>query len=296
MTIFTCEYCTYFSDRKYNLQKHIDRKHLSKTQNNELSKNEQNDIPNRQNDIPNRQNDIPNRQNDILNEFFCKKCNKIYKTLKHLKTHELKCRKVDNLTCPKCMISFTHRNNKNRHIKADKCKARSIIHARTPNIQNITNNTTNNIQNAETINNNQIIINNFGSERIDHISHEEIMKMLQSGTNTVPLYIKKKHFDKDFPENNNIKYTNDNKCQVLEDNCWQEKDIGLLSTNLMKDNTEVLLLYCDNNEIKLLNEIQDTNKYDHIRNKLFIIYNKTDNEKYNTVLSKIKEVIKCVQN
>jgi hypothetical protein len=94
------------------------------------------------------------------------------------------------------------------------------------------------------------------------------------------LYIKKKHFDKDFPENNNIKYTNDNKCQVLEDNCWQEKDIGLLSTNLMKDNTEVLLLYCDN----------------HIRNKLFIIYNKTDNEKYNTVLSKIKEVIKCVQN
>jgi len=194
MTIFTCEYCTYFSDRKYNLQKHIDRKHLSKTQNNELSKNEQNDIPNRQNDIPNRQNDIPNRQNDILNEFFCKKCNKIYKTLKHLKTHELKCRKVDNLTCPKCMISFTHRNNKNRHIKADKCKARSIIHARTPNIQNITNNTTNNIQNAETINNNQIIINNFGSERIDHISHEEIMKMLQSGTNTVPFVYQEETF------------------------------------------------------------------------------------------------------
>jgi hypothetical protein len=92
------------------------------------------------------------------------------------------------------MISFTHRNNKNRHIKADKCKARSIIHARTPNIQNITNNTTNNIQNAETINNNQIIINNFGSERIDHISHEEIMKMLQSGTNTVPFVYQEETF------------------------------------------------------------------------------------------------------
>ena len=195
------------------------------------------------------------------------------------------------------MISFTNRHNKNRHIKVDKCKARSIIYARTPNIQNITNNnnTTNNntTNNTQNINNtNQIIINNFGSERIDHISNEEIMKILQSGTNTVPLYIKKKHFDKNFPENNNIKYSNDNKCQVMEDNSWQEKDIGLLSTNLMKDNTEVLLMYCDDNEIQLLNEIKDIEKYEHIRNKLFIVYNKSDNQKYNAVLTKIKELIK----
>jgi hypothetical protein len=300
MTIFACELCAYFSDRKYNLQKHIDRKHLSKTQNNELSKNVQNVSPNIQNVSPNVQNVSPKVQNVPRCVLSCSKCNKIYKTTRHLNNHEKVCNKVDSLTCPRCMISFTNRKHKSRHIKANKCKARSIIHARTPNIQNITNNNTitnNNIQNNNCVtNNNQIIINNFGSERIDHISHEEIMKMLQSGTNTVPLYIKKKHFDKEFPENNNIKYTNDNKCQVLEDNCWQEKDIGLLSTNLMKDNTEVLLMYCDNNEIKLLNEIQDTDKYDHIRNKLFIIYNKTDNEKYNTVLSKIKEVIKCVQN
>ena len=139
---------------------------------------------------------------------------------------------------------------------------------------------------------NNIIVNNFGSERIDHISNKEIMKILQSGTNTVPLYIKKKHFDKNFPENNNIKYSNDNKCQVMEDNCWQEKDIGLLSTNLMKDNTEVLLMYCDNNEIQLLNEINDIEKYEHIRNKLFIVYNKSDNQRYNDVLAKIKELIK----
>jgi len=212
-----------------------------------------------------------------------------------LYNHEKICNKVDSLTCPRCMISFSNRHHKSRHIKADKCKARSIIHARTPNIQNITNNNniTNNTQNVQTMNNyNNIIVNNFGSERIDHISNKEIMKILQSGTNTVPLYIKKKHFDKNFPENNNIKYSNDNKCQVMEDNCWQEKDIGLLSTNLMKDNTEVLLMYCDNNEIQLLNEINDIEKYEHIRNKLFIVYNKSDNQRYNDVLAKIKELIK----
>jgi len=190
------------------------------------------------------------------------------------------------------MISFTHRNNKNRHIKANKCVARSIIHARTPNVQNITNinNNTNNI----TTNNitNQFIINNFGSERLDHISHEDIVKMLTSGTNTLPLYIEKKHFDKRFPENNNIKYTLENKCKVFEDDSWKEKDIGLLSNKLIKDNTEVLLFYCDNNDMKVAEDIQDADKYDHVKNKLFIIYNKTDNHKYNDVLTKIKEMIK----
>jgi len=314
MSIFTCKYCTYFSDRKYNLQKHIDRKHREELENPECSKNVQNVIPkvqnvipkvqnvipNVQNVIPNVQNVIPNVQNVIPEEYICKTCNKFYKTKRHLHNHEKSCNKVDSLTCPKCMISFTNRHNKNRHIKSNKCKARSIIHARPPNIQNITNN---NIQNAETINNiqniqnneNNIIINNFGSERIDHISHEDIVRILSKGINTIPLYIKKKHFDEDFPENHNIKYTNDNKCKVLEEKSWREKDRGLLSNNLVKDNTEVLLMYCDENEIKLLNEIKNVEKYDHIRNKLFIIYNKTDNEKYNSVLKQITDLIKCSQ-
>jgi hypothetical protein len=300
MVFFTCKYCTYFSDRKYNLQKHIDRKHSQINENNELSKNVQNVtpnvqnvIPNVQNVIPNVQNVIPNVQNVIPNSLSCSKCNKIYKTARHLYNHEKVCNKVDSLTCPRCMISFTNRHNKNRHIKADKCKARSIIHARTPNIQNITNNIHNNIQNNNCVtNNNQIIINNFGSERIDHISHEEIVKILSSGINTLPLYIKKKHFDKCFPENRNIKYTMENKCKVFEDNSWKDKDLGLLSSTLVQDNTEVLLLYCDDKDEKVLNTIQDIDKYENIKNKLFILYNKTDNIKYNTIITKIKDLIK----
>jgi hypothetical protein len=296
-----CSFCNYITDRKFNLQRHNNNKHYEMLEKQQLSENVQNVIPNVQNVIPNVQNVIPNVQNVIPNILSCSKCNKIYKTLRHLHNHEAKCNKVDSLTCPKCMISFTNRHNKNRHIKADNCKARSIIHARTPNVQNITNNnnnniTNNNIQNADLIQNinntNNFIINNFGSERIDHISHEEIKRILLSGVNTIPFYIEKKHFDKDFPENNNIRYTNDNRCLIREENSWKEKDLGLLSNNLMKNNTEVLLMYCDDNEIKLLNEIQNVEKYDHIRNKLFIIYNKTDNEKYNNVLSKIRELIK----
>jgi hypothetical protein len=218
----------------------------------------------------------------------------IYKTKKHLLNHEIKCNGIDELTCSRCMISFTTRGAKHKHIKLDKCKARSIIHARTPNVQNITNNGT--FQNAETIQNikniNHVYINNFGSERIDHITEEDIKRILQSGINTVPLYIEKKHFDSNFPENKNIKYTVDNKCQVMEGNTWKEKDISLLSNNLIKDNSEVLLMYCDSNEVKLMNEIKDEDIYDHIRNKLLIIYNKSDDQKYNQILSKIKDLIK----
>ena len=291
-----CCFCDYKTDVKCNLIRHQNAKHKDEIfENNNYSQYVQNVTPKVQNVTPKVQNVTPKVQNVTLCVLSCSKCNKIYKTARHLYNHEKICNKVDSLTCPRCMISFSNRHHKSRHIKADKCKARSIIHARTPNIQNITNNNniTNNTQNVQTMNNyNNIIVNNFGSERIDHISNKEIMKILQSGTNTVPLYIKKKHFDKNFPENNNIKYSNDNKCQVMEDNCWQEKDLGLLSTNLMKDNTEVLLMYCDNNEIQLLNEINDIEKYEHIRNKLFIVYNKSDNQRYNDVLAKIKELIK----
>ena len=299
--IYNCSFCNYFTERKYNFIRHNANKHAKEHENMKNIENEQNVCPNVQNDIPKIQNDIPKIQNDIPTTFSCSKCNKIYKTLRHLKSHELKCKKVDNLTCPRCMISFTHRNNKNRHIKENKCKARSIIHARTPNIQNITNNnTTNNIQNIiqnqniynTTNNTNNLIINNFGSERIDHISHDDIVKMLTSGLNTIPLYIEKKHFDKDFPENNNITYTNENKCKVMENNKWKEKDINSLSYKLIHDNSEVLLLYCEDNELKLSNVIQDEEKYNFIKNKLFIVYNKSDNQKYNEVLTRIKDLVK----
>ena len=171
------------------------------------------------------------------------------------------------------MKTFPSKSAKCHHVKRNTCKAKSIFHLpnipNIPNIQNI-NNTTNNIGSITK----NLFINNFGSERIDHISHDDIVKMLTSGMNTIPLYIEKKHFDRDFPENNNITFTNENKCKVLENNLWKEKDINLLSSKLIHDNSEVLLLYCEDNELKLSNVIQDEEKYNFIKNKLFIVYNK----------------------
>lgn len=105
------------------------------------------------------------------------------------------------------------------------------------------------------------------------------------------MFIEKKHFDKNFPENNNIVYTKENKCKVLENDLWKERDIGLLSSKLIKDNSQVLLLYCDKNELKLEENISDE-LFERIKNKLVIIYNKSDIEKYNHIISTIKELVK----
>ena len=186
--ITKCEFCDYATSVKCNLKRHQTAKHSQELLNkNNKTKQEENVSPNEGNVSPGEEN-------------VCYKCNKVYKTKKYLLNHEIKCKGIDELTCSKCMISFTTRAAKSRHIKANKCVAKSIIHTRTPNVQNIS--------------------------------------------------------------------------------------VPLLSTDLIKDNTEVLLMYCDNNEIK------DTNNYDHIQNKLFIIYDKSDNQKYNQVLAKIKDLIK----
>ena len=76
---------------------------------------------------------------------------------------------------------------------------KSIVYATNHNITN--NITTNNITNNNTINNNNntFIINNYGSERLDYLSDEDMYTIL-TNSNNIPLYIEKKHFNKEFPE------------------------------------------------------------------------------------------------
>jgi len=123
-----CRFCDYKTDVKCNLIRHQHAKHKDiMFENNELSKNGQKVNPNGQKVNPNGQKVNPNEQKVNPNNILCKKCNKVYKTLKHLYNHEKVCNKVDNLTCPRCMFSFTTKQAKSRHIKADKCKARSFL-------------------------------------------------------------------------------------------------------------------------------------------------------------------------
>ena len=200
--MFNCSYCTYISSRKFCVKQHEDNIHFMEKYNNTTTIQEQ-------------KIDIDPRQT-----YNCCKCNKEYLTLKFAKNHEDKCIGIDNLTCPKCMKSFSTRQHKSTHIKNNNCKARSIAYVRE--IKD------------------DIYINNYGNERLDYIKADEMLKFIYEHSKSLHLFIEKKYFNKNFPENHNIKKVDEKCYKMKEDGVWKSYHISLLSFKLVEDNLKCL--------------------------------------------------------
>lgn len=309
--ILKCSFCDYTSCRKYNLKRHEinihskeilnENKNVNQIENQNLNQNENQNVNDKDNIQINKEKQINNSKETMsynIDNLYCSKCCKKYKTKKNLLIHEEKCIGIDVLTCDKCMFSFSNKQSKSRHLKNNNCIAKSIIYARQPNIQNIeTLNNITNIDNSITNNDNRIInntfvINNYGNERLDYLSEEDMMTILTSGKNTIPLYIEKKHFNKEFPENHNIRYDNKSKrCRIKENNTWKNMNLSMVSSKLINDNSSALLLYFNNNKELLNKKIKNEDIYDFIIEKLLYIKNKSDKEKYNNLFNIIKFLI-----
>jgi hypothetical protein len=108
-----CSFCNYITDRKFNLQRHNNNKHYEILEKQQLLENEQKVNPNEQKVNPNEQKVNPNEQKVNPNTLYCNKCNKLYKTLKHLSNHEKKCNKVYPQTYHR-RISNKSRTRKNK--------------------------------------------------------------------------------------------------------------------------------------------------------------------------------------
>ena len=206
-----CVHCNYLTKRKFDLKRHHYAKHFNTIfEKNAEYKMCENVHPLGENVHPLSENVHPSCEN-VHPKFICKKCNKTYKSKRYLSEHEKKCKGIDELTCPKCMLSFSSRQAKANHINRNNCKARSIIYARKPkkNTNNIINNikTQNNIQNQNVINNitnNKFYINNYGNERIDYLNYEKMLEIFKKAYDIPSLLTKEIHFNIDFPENKNI--------------------------------------------------------------------------------------------
>jgi hypothetical protein len=291
------------SKRKYNLLRHQNALHIlnnSKFDDNEKAiQNQEKAIQNQEKAIQNQEKAIQNQEKAIqpINECLnCTKCNKIYKTKKYLINHEISCTGINSLTCPKCMKSFSSYGNKSKHIKKNNCKAKSIIHLLNNNINpnvNINGNGNNNINgnNNNIINNNYI--NNFGSERTDYITFENMYNILRlSGNNIIPRYIEMKHFNKDFPENHNIKYEKNNTCLIKKNGEWKITNIEYLSNNLINKNSDEIKNFYLNNKNEINNYISDIDLIDFIFKKFNYIDLFLDKRLYTNIKDKIKEIIR----
>ena len=281
--IFSCEYCDFTTKRKYNLQRHQIALHIS-------------DMQNEKKDIINEKKDIINDIQPINEYLNCTKCSKIYKTKKSLINHEKNCIGINSLTCGKCMKEFTTYGNKSRHIKTNNCKAKSIIHSSNNNITpNINFNGNNNINingnNNNIINNNYI--NNFGSERTDYITYDDMYNIIRlSGVNVIPRYIEMKHFNKDFPENHNIKYEKNNNCLIKKNGEWRITNIENLSKNLINKNSYEISNYYNNNKTKINNSISDIDLIEFIFKKFNYLDLCLDKKLYTNIKDEIKEIIR----
>jgi hypothetical protein len=171
----------------------------------------------------------------------CSKCAKIYKTKKALIGHEAKCNGLHILTCPKCMNFFNSTASKSVHIKRNKCKPRSIIHG---------------------ISSTTDYINNYGFERTNYITFDDMIKIF-SNNNIIKKYIEFKYFNKNFPENNNIKFEKGNRCLIKQDDEWKITDINYLTNKLIDTNLKELEDYYNSHKEAIgEKDIFDFNKDD----------------------------------
>ena len=145
--------------------------------------------------------------------------------------------------CRYCNKTFEHRQSKYRHqrecshkMNNDILELRDEINELKRMIYTKPTNTNINIEKVENMNI-EIVINNYGYENIDYISNDYLSKLLELPLSAIKRLVKCIHFNKNHPENHNLKITNK-----------KLPYISLFSTNkwVLEDKKEVIENLVDN--------------------------------------------------
>ena len=196
-------------------------------------------------------------QNEIKSHI-CKYCNKKFTRstglTKHLNVCKIK-KEIDIL-----------RMNQNEEMKKMKKEIEELKNYKIQNENNTTNNTTNNniINNCHytTTNNHNdnsvnIHINNYGCENKDYITKDYLIKLLKTPFQAIPKLIEYTHFNKDHPENQNIKLPNKKQpyVKILKNDKWIYADRKATIMDLIDEK------HCELNDTPLLKHIGENFSY-----------------------------------
>ena len=206
------------------------------------------------------------KEPEICSENQCKYCLKIYSKNSNLNKHMKSCKKKKEFE-----------NNKDIKIKGLEEKVDKLVETMntllleqkkyTETSNNTTNNTTNNNttnnNNSNNTNNNNtncnndnsmnIHINNYGYENKDYITKDYLIKLLKAPFQAIPKLIEYTHFNKDHPENQNIKLPNKKQpyVKVLKDDKWIYADRKSTIMDLIDEK------HCQLNDTPLLKHMED---------------------------------------
>jgi len=234
--IYNCVRCGYETKHKGHFKNHLNRKNICIPLLENISINEIINYYNLYLDHKPKNNPIEPiniKSKPILTQnkdFSCNYCNKIFKRQWHLSRHLNTCKiKKKNLDKQKEEIDILKKQQKQLEETVEKL----LIEC-----SNNTNNNTiysNNTNSNNTIHN-TININNYGEEDTKYITKQFIVNLLANKPfKAIPEMIKHTHFNKDHPENQNIKLTNKKEpyVKVMKDNKWEYQDRKNTITDLI---------------------------------------------------------------
>ena len=212
---------------------------------------------------------------DCLKSRICEYCNKTFTRksglIKHLKICEKK-KEDDNLKIKK----LEEENSKLLET------VEKLMYESKGNI--INNNTTNNNTTDNSTHINVISLNNYGSEDTQYITKEYLMGLLEKPFKSIPELIKYTHFNKEHPENHNIKLTNKKEpyVKILKDNKWQLADRKDTINDLIDQKHSIL------NTVDIKNEFEKK-----LKDRIEIFNNKylNDDKKFIDKLYKDSELV-----
>jgi len=272
MAVYNCELCNYFTKLKNNYNKHMKtKKHiknlsgLGDEEKEYLEDGKKNELMNTK-DLKMTQKDPKMTQKDPI-KFQCNYCNSLFSSYAHQRRHEIhRCKEYKNYKAlykqekkEKEKLKLDSEKEKEKLRKEwekEKEKLYKEIEKLIDKVGNTTYNTTQNI-----------ILNSYGKENMEHITYEYKRKLLEkyAPLTMIPKLIEDIHFNDAVPENKNIVYPNkkENKVKIYKDDKWSYEDKKYIINDLIDDKYNIIE---DHYEIysSELNEMKQ-HRYDKFR-------------------------------
>ena len=222
MVLYDCNNCNYSTKYKYDFNKHLKtKKHRVNeeyTMNNpkELMGMSQNEPKMSQNEPAMSQNE-PVILQKYVKKYPCDYCEESFSTMANKRRHELhRCKENTNIS----NSIITKQENKIKKLEKAMEKQRKEMAKHIELLLTKVGNNYTTINNTNT--NNNIQLNNYGSEDLSHITDALKTYLIKHPFGAIQQLIEKIHFNRDKPENINLMITNkrDNKISVYEDGKW----------------------------------------------------------------------------
>jgi hypothetical protein len=219
MPQYTCHLCNYSTKLKGDYNKHLKtKKHLARVIESNLKSTSmvmnQNEPQMNQNEPAMNQNEPAMNQNEPAKKMYkCNYCEETFTTIPSRRRHELHRCKYNDDVMMKLMDEKDKYIKKIEYEKKEMERERKQLYKKIDELISKVGNTYN--QN--------IILNNYGSEDLSHISDQFKTQLLKVPYMMIPKMIEEVHFSDKKPENKNIAITNkkENRLKVFKNGKWE---------------------------------------------------------------------------